>query len=188
MFNPEKDFSNTVLEALGRDGKSINALSKELETRGIKHHRLLLTGYLRALADKGYLTVMDVPPAKVYKPVKTNASTDNIYRSVERAVRKAGLGDACILYVLNRLFKRPVFESELRVAGVINICGEQADAQTVNDCRKILKKEGNIIPSDRAYVPIEEFPDKYQGIITEALLEAKSCRYLVMESTQSRLL
>ena len=43
MFNPEKDFNRKVIETLGKDGRSISALAKELEAQGIKHHRLILT-------------------------------------------------------------------------------------------------------------------------------------------------
>jgi hypothetical protein len=70
MFNPDRALKDHIFDILKNDGMSISALSRELETRGIVLHRLILTGYLRALTDYNYLKEKMVPPAKVYVPVK----------------------------------------------------------------------------------------------------------------------
>ena len=86
MFNPEKDFNRKVIECLGKDGKSISALSKELMTMGIKHHRLILTGYLRAMTDMNILREREVPPSKIYQPIRS--LPESIYESVGKSCRK----------------------------------------------------------------------------------------------------
>ena len=82
MFSPEKDLSRKIVETLGKDGMSISSLDKELAKMGIKDHRLVLTGYLRAMTDLGYLKMRDVPPAKIYVPAKR--LPDSVYESVSK--------------------------------------------------------------------------------------------------------
>ncbi|MDR0335119.1 MAG: hypothetical protein LBH69_04460, partial [Methanomassiliicoccaceae archaeon] len=128
MFNTEKDFNRIITECLGRDGLSISALAKELEARGIKQHRLLITGYLRALTDMGYLKEREIPPSKIYQISK--ALPDSIYEMVGKASRKVTNDpDDLILFTLFKLFKRPVFESELKAAGVTRPIGEIVSEQ-----------------------------------------------------------
>lgn len=62
MFNPEKDLAGIIVESLGADGLSITSLEQNLHSKGVDNHRLILTGYLRAMTDLGYLAMRDVPP------------------------------------------------------------------------------------------------------------------------------
>lgn len=187
MFNPEKDFNRVVVETLGKDGKSISALAKDLEAAGIKHHRLILTGYLRALTDMNILREKEVPPSKVYIPLRS--LPDNLYQSVGKSVSKmASDKEGAVLYVLYRLLKRPIFESELRMAGSFQIAGRQVDAQTLAECKKVLRRGGNVIPGEAAYEPVKEYPELYADVLTDILLETKDSRHLVMETKQTRLL
>lgn len=187
MFNPEKDFNRKVIEALGKDGKSISALAKELEAQGIKHHRLILTGYLRALTDMNILREKEIPPSKIYIPIK--GTNETIYQSVERSVKKmSDQPNETILYVLFRLFKRPIFESELRLAGVSRVNGKPVDNQTIAECKKILKRNGNIIPTEIAYEPTFEYPDIYSDVLMDIILESKDSKHLVMETKQTKLM
>ncbi len=66
MFHPDKEMRDLLFEILNNDGKSISAISRELEEQGCSIHRLILTGYLRALTDLNILKEKEVPPAKVY--------------------------------------------------------------------------------------------------------------------------
>ena len=66
MFSPKKDMRDLILEVLRKDSASISGVSRELESRGVKLHRLELTGYLKALADLGVLREKDIKPAKVF--------------------------------------------------------------------------------------------------------------------------
>ncbi|MCD6370703.1 MAG: hypothetical protein J7L63_04330, partial [Thermoplasmata archaeon] len=61
-----KPLKDIIIELLGKDGRSINSLAKELEKMGIRKHRLILTGYLQAMADMGILRERIIKPAKVF--------------------------------------------------------------------------------------------------------------------------
>lgn len=188
MYNPEKDFGQILIDCLGKDGKSISALSKDLEGRGIKMHRLIITGYLRALTDQGILREVDVPPSKIYVPTK--ATQDTIYDAVGRSCRNISPdADEMILYVLNRLFKRPVFYSELKKAGVSRPVGREAGDHDMTECRRIMKRAGNIVPqSEKAYYPDKEFDEMYFRVLSDMSLETRGCKYLVMETRQTKLI
>lgn len=187
MFNPEKDFNRKLIESLGKDGLSISSLAKDLESKGIKHHRLILTGYLRALTDMNILKERDVPPSKIYIPIK--ALPDNLYRSIEKSCRKLSPDpDELILYTLSRMLKRPIFESELRLAGVNRPIGKAADDQTTTECKKLLRRSGNIVPSEIAFVPVVEYPEFYSDVLSDIILDVKDSRHLVMETKQTRIL
>lgn len=187
MFSPEKDLSRKIIELLGKDGMSISSLDKELSRQGIKDHRLVLTGYLRAMTDLGYLRMRDVPPAKIYVPAKR--LPDNIYDAVTAGARAySGIDtDEVILYCLNRLFRRPVFESELRRCGIMRPVGERAGDDAVADAAKVLKRAGNIVPSDAAYVPVKEYLEEYDAIVAATVLEATDSGHLVMTTKQTKL-
>jgi hypothetical protein len=55
-----------LLELLEGRQLSISGLSRELKAGGIDEHRLILTGYLRALRDLNILAEIEVPPSKIY--------------------------------------------------------------------------------------------------------------------------
>lgn len=186
MFNPEKDFGRKIIETLGKDGESISALSKDLESKGIKIHRLILTGYLRAMADMNILREKEIPPSKIYIPI--HGLSDNVYQSIEKGCRKMdGDQDSMILYCLNRILKRPVFDSELRMAGVMRKVGTPADEQITAECKKHLRRNGNIVPGEVAFLPTEQYPEEYSDILTDLILETKDARHLVMSTKQTRL-
>ena len=187
MYNPDKEFARIVIDCLGKDSKSINALSKELEARGVKMHRLLITGYLRALTDQGILRERDVPPSKIYQVVKQ--VQESIYEAVARSCRNiSNDADELILYVLNRLFKRPIFESELRLAGITRPIGKAASEHDINESRKVLKRAGNIGISQKAVFPEKEFPEKYYEVLSDMAIETRGGRHLVMETRQTKLI
>ena len=187
MYNPEKEFGRIITECLGKDGKSISALSKDLEDRGIKMHRLIITGYLRAMTDLGYLRERDIPPSKIYQPVKPVQET--IYEAVGKACRNLSSDpDELILYVLNRLFKRPIFESELRAAGINRGIGKEASDHDINESRKVLKRAGNIMSSQKAVFPEKEYPEKYYEVLAEMAIETRGSKHLVMETRQTKLI
>ncbi len=68
----EEKLNLKLLELLEGRRLSISGLSRELKARGIDEHRLVLTGYLRALRDLKILEEIEVPPSKIYAlPAKT---------------------------------------------------------------------------------------------------------------------
>lgn len=187
MFNPKKDLNQKVIECLGKEGKSISSLVKDLEDMGVKHHRLILTGYLRALKDMNILREKEVPPSKIYIPIRS--LPDNLYQSVEKSCKEfSNDPDELILYVLNKILKRPIFESELKMAGVRRTIGVLSDEPTTNECKKLLRREGNIVSGESAFTPSKEFPDEHILILADILLETKNSRHLVLETKQTKLL
>ncbi|AKB74446.1 hypothetical protein MSLAZ_1185 [Methanosarcina lacustris Z-7289] len=133
-----------VMELLDGKQLSISGLSRELKAEGIEEHRLVLTGYLRALRDLELLEERKVPPSKIYAlpekgrdplaekgrdplaekgrepgPTALSASED-IYLIFRTYLLKIDL-DFRIpvgVYVISRLFERPCFRRELKLAGI----------------------------------------------------------------------
>ena len=188
MFNPEKDLARMIIECLGTDGMSISSLDKKLREIGIRDHRLILTGYLRAMDDLGYLHVRDVPPAKIYVPAKR--LPENIYQTVGRLARaKSGIdSDELILFSLWKFFRRPIFESEMKLAGTFRPVGRMAEAAQAEESRKLLRKAGNVVPSGNAYVPINEYPDQFEDIMTTICLDSLDSWHLVQQTKQTTLM
>jgi len=62
----EEKLNLKLFELLEERQLSISGLSRELKTGGIDEHRLILTGYLRALRDLNILEEFEVPPSKIY--------------------------------------------------------------------------------------------------------------------------
>ena len=187
MYNPDKEFARIIIDCLGKDGKSISALSKDLEDRGIKMHRLIITGYLRALTDQGVLREREIPPSKIYQPIK--AVQETIYEAVAKSCRNlSDDADELILYVLNRLFKRPLFDSELKACGIMRPLGRLASDHDINESKKVLKRAGNIVPTQKAVFPEKEFPEKYYEVLADLAVETRGGKHLVMETRQTRLI
>lgn len=181
----------TIYEILSKEGKSISALSKELEKKGFKLHRLVLTGYLKALADLRHLKECEVPPAKLYIPVKSVEK--DIYEIIGEKARLIGSGetsDAIILYSLCRLFKRPIFQEELRRAGVTDKpIGRLATQDEKQEAKKILSQAGWKIPdSMKAFVlEDEKYEEAYEEILRMIVLEDYNAQHMVRETTQLKL-
>lgn len=191
MFSPEKEFHRLVIETLGKEGKSISSLAKELEAHGYGHHRLILTGYLRALTDMNILKEREVPPAKVYTPIKQAA--DSIYERIGRKCREiSNHPEDLIIYSLNRLFKRAVFENELKMAGVMNPPYKEADEDSVSDARRLLKKSGVNVPSNQpAFLPDEVnegLESELHALMESLLVDCYDFRHLVLDTRQTRLI
>lgn len=132
----EEKLNLKLLELLEGRQLSISGLSRELKAGGIDEHRLILTGYLRALRDLKILDEFEVPPSKIYalpekvreplsekgkeiRPSETSDSED-IYYIFRTQLLKIDL-DMRIpvgVYVVSRLFERPCFRRELKLIGI----------------------------------------------------------------------
>ena len=88
MFVSDKNMKDLILSYLRNEETSISGLSRSLQKDGYKVHRLVLTGYLKAMADMGVLRQKEIPPSKVY--TLTTGSERNIYEVV---------GDKCKSFV-----------------------------------------------------------------------------------------
>lgn len=132
----EEKLNLKVLELLEGRQLSISGLSRELKAGGIDEHRLVLTGYLRALRDLSILEETEVPPSKIYSlPEKVKelssekskelrsqelSDSEDIYSIFRVQLLKIDL-DLRIpvgIYVVSRLFERPCFRKELKLIGI----------------------------------------------------------------------
>jgi hypothetical protein len=192
MFHPERDLRRIIIDSLGEEGESISALSRDLEKEGHALHRLILTGYLRALTDLNVLREKEVPPAKIYVPAK--GADKDIYQVVGDKARQMlpepDKADALTLFALGRLFKRPVFQEELVRAGVNGQpAGRQATKEERQEAKNILVKVGFKIPdSSRAFI-IDSLgmEAQYIELMTDIIVEAFDIAYLVRETRQTKL-
>ncbi len=190
MFHPEKGFKDVVFEILRSDGKSISALSRELEERGYVIHRLILTGYLRALTDLNILKEKEVPPAKVYVPIK--GKEKDVYEVIGERARQMvppEEADELILFALSRICRRPIFADELKKAGLKGQPpGRQADAEERQEAKRVLARAGSKVPdSSIAYLSTKDMSAEYQEMLGSMLVDYLEMAYLVRETKQLRL-
>jgi hypothetical protein len=143
----EEKLNLKLLELLEGRQLSISGLSRELKAGGIDEHRLILTGYLRALRDLNILEELEVPPSKIYSlPEKvegdlaekikesspesssekvkerkhSDCDSEDVYSIFRTQLLKIDL-DLRIpvgVYVVSRLFERPCFRRELKLMGI----------------------------------------------------------------------
>ncbi|MDL5503493.1 MAG: hypothetical protein QSU88_09780, partial [Candidatus Methanoperedens sp.] len=60
------EYYNILTKVMANKQMSISSIARELKKNGYDQHRLILTGYLRALHETGYAEELDIPPSKVY--------------------------------------------------------------------------------------------------------------------------
>lgn len=191
MFHPERDLRLVILDILKEDGKSISAISRELESRGFDLHRLILTGYLRAMTDLNVLKEREVPPSKIYIPVKGKGR--DIYEAIGDKVRQAyGEGersDALTMFALVRLLRRAVFADELVKAGVKGAVGREATKEERQEAKQVLTRSGFKVPDSLKAYTIEgaELEKDYADLLARVLVESFDMGYLVRETKQTRL-
>lgn len=109
-------FFTTVLNMLKDRQLSISGISRELKTSGYDQHRLIITGYLRALHDTGFLEELEIPPSKVYAYNHRRQEKD-IYLMLEDRLREVDseFRFPVAVHILSTLFNRPCFRYELNL-------------------------------------------------------------------------
>lgn len=113
-----KTLKEDIVSELVEEEKSISGLQKSLETRGINTHRLVLTGYLRAMVDMGVLKEKEIKPSRIYS-IQSVTGRD-IYDLVGLSARKLSnesTGDHA-LELLYYIFNRPIFVREIERCNV----------------------------------------------------------------------
>lgn len=186
----EKPLKDLIIEILGKDGRSINDLSKELEKRGIRKHRLILTGYLQAMADMGILKERYIKPAKVYSVQQNNRRT--IYEIVGNKVKEINEEEApdIALYILYKLFNRPIFMRELEKCNVgIPQYREKIVGAERKKALEILLSQGFHIPrNNSAYLPTKDFGNEFIQVLSELVIEGYNLKNLInREKKQTKL-
>lgn len=185
-----KSLKDLIIEILGKDGRSINDLSKELAKKGVKKHRLILTGYLQALADMGILRERFIKPAKVYSVQQNRKKT--IYEIVGKKARDIDEEEApdITLYTLYKLFNRPIFMRELEKCNVgIPQYREKIVGEERKKALEILLEQGFNVPrNNSAYVPTKNYDNAYVQILSELVVEGYNLKGFVnKEHHQMRL-
>ncbi len=111
-------FYSILIEILAQKQLSISSIARELKRNGYDQHRLILTGYLRALHDMGHLEELDLPPSKVYS-LKASQKHD-IYSIVKEHLKNIDASERLeiAVFTLSSLFHRPCFKYELELLGI----------------------------------------------------------------------
>lgn len=111
-------FYNILTELLSQKQMSISSIARELKKTGYDQHRLILTGYLRALHDMGFLEESDIPPSKVY--VFKGKIKRDIYMIIKEHLKNIDVSERAdvAVYLLTSLFRRPCFKYELELIGI----------------------------------------------------------------------
>ena len=191
MFSPKKDMKELVLEILKKDPMSISGVSRELLARGVKLHRLELTGYLKALAEMGLLKSRDIKPSKVFS---VSASRErNLFELIggmtSRYTSSPDEHATLAVYTLQKLFRRAIFEMELKRCGIGGAAeGRKATTEERSEAKAILTRLGYKIPnSDVPTIVEKDLEDQFLMVMADALVEALNARGYVRETTQTKL-
>jgi hypothetical protein len=191
MFSPEKDMKELVLEILKKDAASISGVSRELAERGVKLHRLELTGYLKALADMNVLKEKDIKPAKVFSLSSTREK--NLYELVGQAsannARTADERATLASYCLQKLFMRAIFDMEVRRCGLDGLVdGRRALQEERAEAKVVLSRMGYKIPNSDVPIIVEKDLDQqFLSVLAEVVVERFNARSYVKETVQTKL-
>ena len=188
MFSPEKQLKEIIIEELRNEPVSISALVRKLKAKGINMHRLVLTGYLRALTDTGMIRERAVPPSKIYIP--TSGKDITIYEAVADACLQNGLdprtSSAVAVYTLERLFHRPVFRrelSEMHFSETPEL--RSAPAMVASESRRILAKSGYRIPeSEPAYIVEGDYDQAFRSVLLSLVSTGFRISHLSLDTKQ----
>lgn len=160
-------FFNVIMNMLKGRQVSISGIARELKVEGYEVHRLIITGYLRALFDTGYLEEIDIPPSKVYTYNQKKQEKD-IYRILEDRLREVDseYRYPVAVFVLTSLFNRPCFKHELGLLGIAPKSTpyvKESTSEHINEYREGISRI-EIPPADKAY----EMKNKDPDIISKA--------------------
>lgn len=176
-----------MVSYLVENEKSISALTKDLQKDGHKLHRLMVTGYLKALADVGVLREREVPPSKIYTVLPR--AKEDLYNTMGEKCRDLPMephDQAKVAgFVLQKLLKRPIFLTEIRRCGFDSIPAKQGSAEDIEEARKVLKKAGIIIPpGEPAFIVEEDLSEEMMTVMGDVLVEKFMIKGLVRDTRQ----
>jgi len=195
MFIPDDSFKSKIFEELEKGDKSISTLHRALTESGQKVHRLVLTGYLKAMEEMGILSSREFPPSKVYS-ISSTAEKD-IYETVKEISLRDDIvpkeaRSEIVLYFLQKLLKRPIFESELVRAGVDKepemFASKIANEERL-DLKKLLARRGIKLPLKEQAFTIKEvnYDKEYDMMLQQAFLTKFKASTLAIDTKQTKL-
>jgi DNA-binding transcriptional ArsR family regulator len=191
MFELDKELRALILQNLPEDGMSISALSRLLNEKGVKLHRLELSGYLKALSDVGVLRERDIKPSKVFSP--SQLKKKDIYTCLGDLLKKEE-GDedkqaSIALFILGKLFRRAIFDKELRMCGLRGTpASKRATDNERADAAAVMVKAGvKIGASEVAFVSAGNYTQQSNKAIPDLLIDIAGLRAFVAETKQKTL-
>ncbi|WP_406660790.1 hypothetical protein V7O66_13255 [Methanolobus sp. ZRKC3] len=109
---------------------SISAITRNLKETGIDEHRLIMTGYLRALRDMGKLNEVEIPPSKVYsmvQEVENEDAFDDLYSAISKHIMgiDTNMRLPVAVHIFTSVLERPIFREEIIKMGI--------SPKTIND-------------------------------------------------------
>ncbi len=158
-------FYNILAEMLSQKQMSISSIARELKKSGYDQHRLILTGYLRALHDMGYLEEVDIPPSIVYT-FNANMKRD-IYSMVKEHLKDIDVSERLevAVFILSSLLHRPCFRYELELLGI-----EAQRTKTVKESKDSRLKEHRAAVT-RIKIPNDDPAFEISGDNSNALIK-----------------
>jgi hypothetical protein len=170
-----KDLITTILEQ--DETASISGIQKRLARHGEDLHRLVVTGYLRALADVGVLEAKDLPPSKIYR-LKAGPARRSIHDESGRAVAARGLPHGVqarvLVALLSRVFHRPVFKEEIERAHIepLGLADWEVETKDRQAARQRVVQAGIDLPHNNpAYHPPVVLDDETRLLVEDLLVE-----------------
>ena len=192
VFVTPEMLKELIIKYVKEEERSISSLSRRLEEEGHKMHRLVLTGYLKALTDVGVLREKEIPPAKVYT---TSAHREkNIYEAVGEKCMALKLDNdekvQVAVFILQRLFRRPIFFEELKQCGFKEVIedAEQITGDERREAKAALTKADVHLPyNDPAYIVKKDYENLFLDILSDIIIETYRAKRLVIGTKQLKL-
>ena len=195
IFKRDLTLQDKILDYLREGEDSISGIHRKLERDGYKLHRLVLTGYLKALADIGILKEHEIKPSKVYS-WRSKVKKRNIYEIVGEKVKKLSDSKAeqarLAVYILQRLFKRAIFLEEVKRCGidVDDIDAKKVGGEERIQARKVLSNTFVKLPYNNPAYIVEEtkgMKDIYEDVLEEIVLQLLNAKKFVFRGKQLKL-
>ncbi|UCG68248.1 MAG: hypothetical protein JSV09_10535 [Thermoplasmata archaeon] len=191
FVTPER-LKDLIIKYVKEEERSISSLSRRLESEGHKMHRLVLTGYLKALTDVGVLREKEIPPAKVYT---TSAHREkDIYEIVGEKCFALNVKDderaQIAVYILQKLFHRPIFFEELKQCGFKEVLedAEQITGEDRREAKAALTKANVHLPyNDPAFLVKKDYEDVFYEVLSDIMIETFKAKRLVVGTKQLKL-
>ena len=195
IFKRDLTLQDKILDYLREGEDSISGIHRKLERDGYKLHRLVLTGYLKALADVGILKEHEIKPSKVYS-WRSKVKKRSIYEIVGEKVKKLSDSKAeqarLAVYILQRLFKRAIFLEEVKRCGidVDNIDAKKVGGEERIQARKVLSNTFVKLPYNNPAYIVEETKGMkgiYEDVLEEIVLQLLNAKKFVFRGKQLKL-
>lgn len=191
MFSPKTDMRELIIEVLKKDAASISGIARELEARGVKLHRLELTGYLKAMADTGTLREKEIKPAKVFSvsPSRDKSLHELLGEACAVVCQTADEAVTLYAYILQKAFRRAIFDMEVKRSGLEGmVTGRKATAEERSEAKSVLVRLGYKVPNSDVPTVVEgDMDEKMLKAMSYVLIERYSLGRYVKETTQVKL-